>query len=154
MCVYYCDFPALFPAFLPCRWSQSPLTRLFLFKEWPQCLGICSCVDQVTQSIFFLSAERRLVLSWWLNGKYVTVSSTTLFAKLQISTTPLPTCVCCFGYKHKNITDDAKRPELTETLSWLSSECWPEFVWTSAELHIIWIHTHIHTQKKYLINFF
>lgn len=90
VCVYYCDFPALFPAFLQCRWSQSPLTRLFLFKEWPQCLGICSCVDQVTQSIFFLSAERRLVLSWWLNGKYVTVSSTTLFAKLQISTTPLP----------------------------------------------------------------
>lgn len=32
--------------------------------EWPQCLGICSCVDQVTQSILFLLAERHLVLSW------------------------------------------------------------------------------------------
>lgn len=68
VCVYCCDFPALFPAYLPCRWSQSPLTRLFLFWEWPQCLGICSCVDQVTQSILFLSAERRLVPSWWFNG--------------------------------------------------------------------------------------
>lgn len=94
MPVYECDF---FHTLFSC-WSRSPLAWILLFEEWPQCLGACPCVDQVTQSIFFLSPERRLVPSWWFSGKYTTLSLTALFAKPQIITWPSAgsTCLRCF----------------------------------------------------------
>lgn len=88
MCVrvcVYCDFPALFSAYLPCRWSQSPLTRLFL-SHWSD-LNVWVFLPVLTslhRASFFYSQKD--LLSRLGDSMEIHVSSLALFAKLQIIT--------------------------------------------------------------------
>ena len=150
MCVCVCvcvNLPALFPAYLPCRQSQSPLSRLFLFSDWPQCLGICSCADQVTQSIFFflqkdiLSCPDDSMENTQQSGQHFCLlsykSPPAFYLESSLSRVALAEVPCIFR-GHWNIFKDSQSVwvDWADTATWQQFKVFNWWVWTTAKCWI------------------
>lgn len=143
VCVYRCVL-----------WFSRPVSCIFAMSLKPESINLTIPAMGVTsmfECLFLcwpgytehpLSLSRKTscpvrVIQW----KYATVSSTALFARLQIITSPLAGGFLCFGWGnrqlHSDISDDTKKFSVTELTRWLNW-CGSEAAVQSVELWWVW----------------